>query len=104
MSTEEQLEAIKEKFRQAMPHFRAAMADAKEKAGPHGEVGLGVIAVTDNIDDMGTITARFRGDEFFEDIATLCGIGPTTGDEELEVAAKKIVDRFGAANIVDEPT
>jgi hypothetical protein len=95
------LEEVKNKFRQALPYFRLAMEEAKEKAGEGGKVGFGVIAVP-KVGD-GRITAQFDGAEFFEDLALLIGVGPSTEDEVLDAKAKRIVDMFGAGNIVSTP-
>lgn len=97
MSTDDaRMETIKQKFREAMPHFRLGLKDAKAEAGPGGTAGLAVVAIPKA--GNGRILATFEADEFFEDIAYLCGIGPDTEEDELEAQAQKIVDQFPGIN------
>lgn len=80
-------EIIKDKLRQALPHFRHAIKTASEEVGDSGTVMFGIL--TKKHDGSGRIIADFRANEFFDDIAELLDL-PIENSEEEDLDAQAV--------------
>lgn len=74
----------------ALPHFRLAMEEAKAKGTP----GLAVVALNPD-GKSGHVTCQFEMAEFFEDLAAVLGVGPSTKEEVMEAEAQQFLDKHG---------
>ena len=79
-------EEAKSKILSVIPFLRDAMAEAKAKGVPH----IGILCVQP--DGGGRVVAKFRGEEFVDDLCAAFGVSAeNTEDERLDVAAARIV-------------
>ena len=64
-------DAILRKFKDVLPHFNLAMEMARVEI-PDGTIELMIAAIAK--DGSGKTIVRFNCEEFFEDLAELCGV------------------------------
>lgn len=62
-------EDAEQRLRAALPQFRIALEMAKLQGGT---VGLAIVSIAE--DGSGKLIAKFEGDQFFSDIAEMCGV------------------------------
>jgi hypothetical protein len=82
------IEQIKADLAIAIPHFRYSVEKAKKEGTPH----LAIFSKTP--EGGGRIIIEFDCEEFFNDLATLVGIGPQTTEDNL-TAVTLMGQQFG---------
>lgn len=84
------IEEATEALKNALPYLRYAVEQAREDGG------IAKLAVaSENPDGSGKLIAKFECDEFFEDIATVIGLGPQTEEQTNDAKAVELLQRIG---------
>lgn len=92
------IERIKADLGIAIPHFRYMLQKAKAQGNPE----MLMVAVTADGDKK--VVGSFQCEEFFDDLATLIGVGPQTAEDNLNSSAAEFAQKLRAQGITVQKT